>query len=138
MVLMILPPRRQLSYVDPLPMCDGVWERNGRLCLFWGAPLAQTSYAFALDSPTDSLAHNARRWRRRTPNFRPTSRRQVAVGFALALLIIFLIAGFIALRGQAEAATWVGTVAAVVALFITIMGFLTVRQPNSGGLSNPA
>jgi hypothetical protein len=133
-VLMILPPRRQLSYVHPLPMCDGVWERNERLCLFWGAPLAQTSYA----SPTDSLAHNARRWRRRTRNFRPTSCRQVAVGFALALLIIFLVAGFIALRGQAEAATWVGTVAAVVALFITVMGLLTVRQPNSGGLSNPA
>lgn len=138
MVLMILPPKRTLTYVNPKPMCDGVWERNGRLCLFWGAPLAQTSYAFTLGSPTGALARNAKRWKRRTRSFRPTSRRQVLLGFVISLLIIFLVAGFIALRGQAEAGAWVGTVAAVVSLFITVMQLLTTRQPNTGGLSNPA
>jgi hypothetical protein len=138
MVLMILPPTRTLTYVDPKPICDGVWECNGRLCLFWGAPLAQTSYAFALGSPADALARNAKRWKRRTRSFRPTSRRQVLLGFVISLLIIFLVAGFIALRGQAEAGAWVGTGAAVVSLFITVMQLLNTRQPNTGGLSNPA
>lgn len=58
MVLMVLPPGRPLHSVDLMPMCDGVWERNHRLCLFWGAPPGQTSYAFSLGSPTGSLAPN--------------------------------------------------------------------------------
>jgi len=129
MVLMILPPKRTLTYVDPKPMCDGVWERNQRICIFWGAPLAQTSYAFALGSPADELARNAKRWKRRTRSFRPTSRRRVLLGFMISLLIIFLIAGFIALRGQAEAGAWVGTVTAVLSLFITVMQLGRVPTP---------
>jgi hypothetical protein len=138
MVLMILPPDRTLRYVDPKPMCDGVWERNQRLCLFWGAPSTQTSYAFALGSSTGAVARNAKRWKRRTRSFRPTSRGRVLLGFTISLSIIFLVAGFIALRGQAEAGAWVGTVAALVSLFITVMQLLSTRQPNGGGLSNPA
>jgi hypothetical protein len=64
MVLMILPPNRQLRYVDPMPKCDGVYERNQRLCLFWGAPAVPTSYAFSFGKATESLGPNTKRWRR--------------------------------------------------------------------------
>jgi hypothetical protein len=138
MVLMILPRRRRLNYVDPKPMCDGVWERNERLCLFWPAPAQQTSYAFALGKQTSSLRGNAKRWRRRTRNFRPTSRRQVLIVSALGLLFCLLVAGAIALGGQEVAGVWVATVAAVASLFLTVVGLVTVRQPTTGAQSYPA
>jgi hypothetical protein len=138
MVLMILPPGRPLTYVDPKPMCDGVWVRNERLCLFWRAPAVQTSYAFALGKQTGSLRRSAKRWRRRTRNFRPTSRRQVLVVSAIALLFCLLIAGATALGGQEIAGVWVATVAAVASLFLTVIGLVTVRQPTSGARSYPA
>ncbi len=138
MVLMILPPGRPLRSVDPMPMCDGVWQRNHRLCLFWGAPAAQMRYCFSLGSPTGLLAPNAKHWQRRTRRFRPTSRRQVLAGLGIGLVISAVIGVLIAIFGQAEAAVWAGTGAGVVSLFLTVLGLLAVRLPTSGGLSNPA
>jgi hypothetical protein len=138
MILMILPPGRPLRFVNPMPMCDGVWERNQRLCLFWGAPPVQTSYSFSLGSPKDSLALNAKRWRRRTRRFRPTSPRQVLVGLGVALLIIAGVAVLIDVFGQAEAAAWAGTGAGAVSVFLAILALFSVRQATLGALSNAA
>jgi hypothetical protein len=138
MVLMILPRDRRLTYVDPKPMCDGGWVRNRRLCLFWRAPAMQTSYAFGLGKPTDSLKRNAERWRGKTRNFRPTSRKQVLIVSAIALLFCLVVAGAVGLGGQAVAGVWVGTVATVASLFLAVVGLVTVRQPTSGAQSHPA
>jgi hypothetical protein len=138
MILMILPPGRPLRAVHPMPACDGVWERNQRLCLFWGAPPAPMSYAFSLGSPANSLAPNARRWRRRTRSYRPTSRRQVLMGLGAAIVIIAVIALLIGVLGQADAAAWAGSGAGVVSVFLAILALVSVRRPASGGLSNPA
>jgi hypothetical protein len=62
----------------------------------------------------------------------------VLVGLGIGLLISAVIGVLIALFGQTEAAAWAGTGAGVVSLFLTVLGLLAVRQPTSGGLSNPA
>lgn len=138
MLLMILPPGRQLTYVDPKPVCDGVFERNERLCLFWRAPAVQTSYAFTLGKPTNSLTRNAKRWRRRTRRFRPTSRRQVLTVSGIGLGFCLLVAGAIAVGGQQVAGAWIATVAAVLSLFLTVAGLVAVRPPTTGAQSYPA
>jgi hypothetical protein len=62
----------------------------------------------------------------------------VLAGLGIGLLISTMIAVLIAIYGQAEAAAWAGTGAAVVSLVLTVLGLVSVRQPTSGGLSNPA
>ena len=129
MVLLILPPLRRLSYADPKPMPDGVWERNQRLCVFWGVPEAPMDYGFALGRPANSLAKTVRRWKRRTRNFRPTTCRQVVIAFAVSLVIILLVAGLIAWLGQSVAAVWIGIIATVVSLVTGVIALRNAHRP---------
>lgn len=138
MVLLILPAHRSLSYADPKPITDGVWERNQRLCVFWGAPANPASYRISLGGPVGSLAGDVHRWKRRTGNFRPSTRRQVALWFVVSILLIAVIAGLIGVLGQAVAGVWIGTLATVASLVLSVLAYRQTRQPSRGALSNPA